>query len=133
MPASNWSYRLTSGYARGATAERVVRDMATEAGLLVIRAAGSKGVADLVVIGNAVCGEVWAVNVKRSRWAGPAERLTMWEAWQGRDVVPILAYVVVEAERDKDKRTDRRKRTVVWWREVQSGGELGAVTKGAPW
>lgn len=105
-------------YERGRRGEYTVRDLATEAGLVAVRAAGSKGVADLLVIGNAVAGEVWAVNVKVRVWAGPIERAIMWEAWRGRDVVPILAFVDGSS---------------VWWREVLPGGALGLVNDVPPW
>src|SRR4029077_1698737 len=98
-------------------------------------APGSKGtcVADVIVIGNAVCGEVWALSVKRGAWAGPAERLAMWEEWNGRDVMALLVFVEVAVEPDRALRVNNHKHTIVWFREVLEGGELGEVTRRPPW
>lgn len=61
-----------SGYAQGTRIERLVRDHLRDHGYAVIRAAGSKGAADLAAF---ACSEVLFVSVKRTiALISPAER-----------------------------------------------------------
>ena len=76
------------GYRAGRLAEYQVRDDLARAGWVVTRAAGSKGVCDLVAFGP---GRVVVVNVKRGKWAGPFERAALFNLAQLSGVVPVLA------------------------------------------
>ena len=60
-----------SGYAQGRRVEYSVRDRLIADGYEVTRAASSKGTADLIAI---KAGQVLLVNVKATRYPGPAER-----------------------------------------------------------
>lgn len=62
---------MTNTAAQGRLVEHKVRDHLTRHGYDVVRAAASKGPADLVAFGD---GHVLVVNVKRTTPPGPAER-----------------------------------------------------------
>lgn len=60
-----------SRYGQGVRVEHAVADDLRAHGYHVVRAASSKGAADVIALGH---GEVIAVNVKRTRMPSPAER-----------------------------------------------------------
>lgn len=109
---SGRSYRI------GADDERVVRALAESVGCVVVRAAGSHGT-DLVVVDH---GLTMALNVKRNRWAGPAERQAMAELWVGK-AMAVLVRVEAGAGRPR----------VITFREVERGGGMTEVTADPPW
>lgn len=63
-----------SGYSDGVRVEHAVIHALTADGWECTRAASSKGVADVIAIGD---GQVLLVNVKRSRPPGPGERAAL--------------------------------------------------------
>jgi Holliday junction resolvase len=75
---------------QGRRIEHLIRDDLTAAGYEVVRAAASKGPADLVCFKP---GQVLLVNVKRTTAPGPAERLALLKvaAMLPGVAVPILA------------------------------------------
>ena len=79
-----------SDYAAGRRVEYAVRDDLEANGYAVVRAASSKGPADLVAF---KAGQVLLVNVKRARVPAPAERLALLKvaAMLPGVAVPILA------------------------------------------
>jgi Holliday junction resolvase len=105
-------------YAKGASDERAVRVLAESVGCEVIRAAGSHGT-DLVVADGLM---VYALDVKRNRWAGPGDRMAMAKAWEGK-AVPWL--VMVRAGPGHAREYS--------YRRVLADGSLGQVTDLAPW
>lgn len=105
-------------YAKGAADERAVRVLAESAGCEVIRAAGSHGT-DLVVADGVM---VYALDVKRNRWAGPGDRVAMARAWKGKGI-PWLVMVTAGPGRGR----------VYAYRRVLADGSMGLVTEAAPW
>lgn len=80
-----------SEYRKGSRIERLVRDHLQEHGYAVIRAAGSKGAADLAAFAN---GLVLFVSVKRTNaLISPAERLALLALAEhvGIIAIPIVA------------------------------------------
>ena len=113
-----------ANYHKGAADERYVIELARAGGCQVIRAAGSLGLADVVVfppIGRRGM-LAYAVNVKRNRWAPPDERATMVRAWRHVGVVPVLARVTIKGGN-----------RLVTWRIVRSRGAMSTDMEGAPW
>lgn len=64
-----------SGYSQGRNVEYAVVHDLGEHGYVCVRAASSKGIADVVAIKD---GRVLLVNVKRTTMPGPAERLALY-------------------------------------------------------
>lgn len=109
---------MNRNYAIGAADERAVRAHAESVGCVVVRAAGSHGT-DLVVVDHGV---TIALNVKRNRWAGPAERAEMWELWNDK-ALPVLVRITAGPGRPRRYA----------YREVERGGALGPPTREPPW
>ena len=65
---------MASNYAHGRQTEWAIRDHLEDNGYQVIRAAGSKGAADLVAIKPS---QVLLINVKRTTPPGPRERAAL--------------------------------------------------------
>jgi Holliday junction resolvase len=84
-------------YAAGRELEYRVRDLFVEAGFLVIRAAGSKGLADLVALPRHGVAPEWAlgrpvlIQCKRSGVLGPAEWNDLVTAAYSASAVPVMA------------------------------------------
>jgi Holliday junction resolvase len=77
-----------SYYARGASQERRVRKHYEERGFYVVRAAGSKGLVDLVAIGD---GELHLVQCKSGQRSMPRkERVELVELAADHKAVPVL-------------------------------------------
>ncbi len=76
-----------SRYASGRAFEYRVRDELRARGYLVIRAAGSKGVCDLVALAN---GSVLLVQCKRGR-CSVAERKALWDCARRANAVALIA------------------------------------------
>jgi Holliday junction resolvase len=79
-----------SGYTDGRRIEYAVIHALTQAGYECTRAASSKGVADVIAIGDGV---VLLVNVKRTRPPGPSERAALLRVADrlGPVAVPLVA------------------------------------------
>jgi Holliday junction resolvase len=79
-----------SGYASGVRVEHAVIHALTQAGYECTRAASSKGVADVIAIGDR---EVLLVNVKRTTPPGPGERAALLRVADrlGPVAVPLVA------------------------------------------
>ena len=60
-----------SNYKKGAYRERQARKLLEEEGYTVVRAAGSKGFADLVAFNS---DHILFINVKLNQWPSPSER-----------------------------------------------------------
>lgn len=111
-----------ANYHKGAADERRVRTLLEADGYMVIRAAGSLGAADLVAIGDVSRGHVYALNVKRSVWAPPADRVAMVAVWWPCSVRCLLVRVLAV-----------RRRLEVAWREVHEAGAMSEVEAWPPW
>lgn len=82
----------------GRSFENRVKAVLTERGWWVIRAAGSKGKADLVAMRAANDGDDWytrtvLVNVKRGGRVYPAEWNELWGLADDLAAVPVVAYM----------------------------------------
>jgi hypothetical protein len=111
---------VARNYRIGRADEIALRDQCTGVGMLVVRAAGSKGRADLVAFDRH--GVAYALNVKRNTWARPAERTAM-GTWLAFGVMPVLCRC--------DAGAGRQRR---WsYRRCSASGEMGAVLACAPW
>ena len=95
-----------TNYARGATFERTVKADLMLRGYLVIRAAGSHGIMDLVAFRPPrvpyVTGEIWFIQAKIHGKMSPAERRELyetaakWGAWAVRASRPKRGTVLYE-------------------------------------
>lgn len=77
-----------SGYHAGREVEYAVVHHFTDHGWATVRAASSKGAADVVAFGPGV---VALINVKRTDPPGPAERLQLWNNAQRSGCLPLVA------------------------------------------
>lgn len=111
-------------YAIGRDDEYATRDIARADGLVVVRAAGSLGSADLLAFHSP--GRAYALNVKRGVWAPPRERTEMAKWWRV-GVFPILVRVVIAPGL-------KGGRTKCWeFRKVRGDGTMGNIHYQPPW
>lgn len=112
----NRSYRL------GRDDEQAVRVLVESCGCAVVRAAGSRGTADLVV-SDSTTGRTYALDVKRNAWAPPKARARMASVWYPSGALPYLVRVTLGY---------RRARTLTY-RQVGRDGGMGPPSELAPW
>lgn len=109
-----------ANYHLGRDDEYAIMRLAEQAGCAVVRAAGSKGWAD--VLAFVPDGAHYAINVKRGTWAGPTERLVM-ARWLDHNVWPVLA----KCESGKGRARE-------WlYRDVSGDGSMGEPVELPPW
>lgn len=83
-----------TNYARGASFERLVKKDLEDAGYLVIRAAGSHGIMDLVAFKAKwpEPGSIWFIQAKTNGKMSPAEREKLYETAFSRNAWAVRAW-----------------------------------------
>lgn len=90
--SSGKSRRKVNQYRRGRAVEHKIRSLLESEGFFVVRSAGSKGVADLVLLRSGVC---YLVQIKRSNPRLETEEWNrLWDTAKQFGAVPVIVWSV---------------------------------------